>query len=68
MREILFRAKAINRVPGREYRTKYKNGDFVYGLLEKPRYPEFPELPVEIFESDDSMLVTFEGFSGFVLS
>jgi hypothetical protein len=52
MREILFRAKAINRVPGREYRTKYKNGDFVYGLLEKPRYPEFPELPAEMRNTD----------------
>lgn len=35
-REILFRAKAINREEGREYRTKYKNGDWVYGLLSKP--------------------------------
>lgn len=52
MREILFRAKAINRVPGREYRTKYKNGDWVYGLLEKPRYPEFPELPAEMRNTD----------------
>ena len=52
MREILFRAKAINRVPGREYRTKYKNGDWVYGLLEKPRYPELPELPAEMRNTD----------------
>jgi len=52
MREILFRAKAINRVPGREYRTKYKNGDWVYGLLEKPRYQEFPELPAEMRNTD----------------
>lgn len=52
MREILFRAKAINRVPGREYRTKYKNGDWVYGLLEKPRYPEFSELPAEMRNTD----------------
>ena len=52
MREILFRAKAINRVPGREYRTKYKNGDWVYGLLEKPRYSEFPELPAEMRNTD----------------
>ena len=36
MREILFRAKAINRVEGREYRTHYKNGDWVFGLLSKP--------------------------------
>lgn len=40
MREILFRAKAINRVEGREYRTKYKNGDWVFGLLSKP-YHDF---------------------------
>lgn len=52
MREILFRAKAINRIPGREYRTKYKNGDWVYGLLVKPRYPEFPELPAEMRNTD----------------
>lgn len=52
MREILFRAKAINRIPGREYRTKYKNGDWVYGLLEKPRYPEFSELPAEMRNTD----------------
>lgn len=42
MREILFRAKAINRVPGREYRTKYKNGDWVYGFLEKPPFLGWP--------------------------
>lgn len=40
MREILFRAKAINRIDGREYRTKYKNGDWVFGLLSKP-YHDF---------------------------
>ena len=38
MREILFRAKAINRIEGRDYRTNYKNGDWVYGLLSKPYY------------------------------
>lgn len=32
-KEILFRAKAINRDPNREYRTNYKNGDWVYGLI-----------------------------------
>ena len=36
MREILFRAKAINRIEGLEYRTKYKNGDWMFGLLSKP--------------------------------
>ena len=40
MREILFRAKAINRIDGREYRTKYKNGDWVFGLLTEP-YRDF---------------------------
>ena len=35
MREILFRAKAINRDPDQEYCTEYKNGDWVYGLVEK---------------------------------
>ena len=35
MREILFRAKAINRNPNHEYRTDYKNGDWVYGLISK---------------------------------
>lgn len=38
MREILFRAKAINRIKGREYRTHYKNGDWVFGLVSKPYY------------------------------
>lgn len=32
-RKILFRAKAINRDPDREYKTNYKNGDWVYGLV-----------------------------------
>lgn len=35
MREILFRAKAINRDPNRAYRTEYKNGDWVFGLLSR---------------------------------
>jgi len=35
MRENKYRAKAINRIEGFEYRTSYKNGDWVYGLLEK---------------------------------
>jgi uncharacterized phage protein (TIGR01671 family) len=33
MREILFRGKATNRDPNIEYRTTYKNGDWVYGLM-----------------------------------
>lgn len=35
MREILFRAKAINHDPDKEYRTNYKNGDWVYGFVTK---------------------------------
>ncbi len=33
MREILFRGKAANRKKSVCYRTNYKNGDWVYGLL-----------------------------------
>ncbi len=33
MREILFRGQATNRELDLPYRTKYKNGDWVYGLL-----------------------------------
>lgn len=32
-RKIEFRAKATNRDENREYRTNYKNGDWVYGLI-----------------------------------
>ena len=35
MREILFRAKAVMRPPEGMYRTNYKNGDWVYGLVSK---------------------------------
>ena len=45
MREILFRAKATNRIDGREYRTNYKNGDWVYGLLANNNpYLDFAEM------------------------
>ena len=46
MREILFRGKAINRDKG-EFRTKYKNGDWVYGLITRPYKDMFPTLPME---------------------
>ena len=46
MRDILFRAKAINRNKG-EHRTKYKNGDWVYGLITRPYNDMFPVLPME---------------------
>ncbi len=45
-REILFRGKAINRDSG-YYRTTYKNGDWVYGLLTQP-YNERYDLPAEM--------------------
>lgn len=41
MREILFRAKAINRNSNRDYRTTYNNGDWVYGLLSSKPYDRF---------------------------
>lgn len=53
MREILFRAKAINRDPDADYRTEYQNGDWVYGWLTKPPNPYCPEkLPAEMRNED----------------
>lgn len=51
-REILFRAKAINRDPDREYRTNYKNGDWVYGLVTTMYDDIFPNLPAEMKNTD----------------
>lgn len=51
MREILFRGKAINR-DKREYRTDYKNGDWVYGLLMKKYDDRFENLPAEMSNED----------------
>lgn len=51
MREILFRAKAVNRT-GYE-RSNYKNGDWVYGWLTKPPNPYCPEkLPANMRDTD----------------
>lgn len=47
MREILFRAKAINRDSG-YHRTTYKNGDWVYGLLTRSYDERFENLPAEM--------------------
>lgn len=45
MREILFRGKAANRKSGCSYRTKYKNGDWVFGMLTEPHnYAGFAEM------------------------
>ena len=50
MCEILFRAKAINRDIGSR-RTKYKNGDWVYGLLTKTYDERFENLPAEMTDT-----------------
>ena len=52
MREILFRAKAINRDPYKSYRTNYKNGDWVYGLITKEYDERFKKLPAEMTSTD----------------
>lgn len=48
MREILFRGKAINRDPEGEYRTNYRNGDWVYGLVTNYYDDRFPNVPLEM--------------------
>lgn len=45
--EILFRAKAINRNKG-YHKTKYKNGDWVYGLVTRLYDGRFENLPAEM--------------------
>ena len=51
MREILFRAKAINRDKG-YHRTDYKNGDWVYGIITKLYDERFENLPAEMRDVD----------------
>jgi hypothetical protein len=46
MREILFRAKAINRTG--DERTNYKNGDWVFGWLTSPPNPSNHYCPEKI--------------------
>lgn len=50
MREILFRAKAINRT-GYE-RSNYKNGEWVYGLITRLYDERFPELPAKMTDTN----------------
>ena len=45
--EILFRAKAINR-DAESFRTNYKNGDWVYGLVTRLYDERFENLPAEM--------------------
>lgn len=52
MREILFRGKAINRNPNYEYRTNYKNGDWVYGLLTELYDERFENIPAKMTNTD----------------
>ena len=47
MRQILFRAKAINRDKG-YHRSNYKNGDWVYGLITRLYDERFENLPAEM--------------------
>ena len=49
-REILFRGKAINRDKG-YHRTKYKNGDWVYGLVTRLYDERFENLPAEMTDT-----------------
>lgn len=45
LNRYLFRGKATNRVKGWIYRTDYKNGDWVYGLLsDNGEYRPFAEM------------------------
>ena len=51
MREILFRAKAINGDKG-YHRTNYKNGDWVYGLITRLYDVRFENLPAEMTDEN----------------
>lgn len=51
MREILFRAQAINRDKG-EHTTNYKNGEWVYGLITRLYDECFPNLPAKMSNED----------------
>ena len=52
MREILFRGKAINRDPNYEYRTSYKNGDWVYGLVSRAYHDYYSNFWIEMTNGD----------------
>lgn len=66
MRDILFRGKATNREDYRVYRTTYKNGDWVYGLLtDKENYLGFAEMTneagVQCIEVDKDTVEQYTG-------
>ena len=53
MRDILFKAKAINRDDDNGcYRTSYKNGDWVYGLVTKLFDDRFENCPAAMKNTD----------------
>lgn len=51
MREVLYRAKAINRDEG-YHRTRYKNGEWVFGLVTRPYDERFENIPAEMRNTD----------------
>lgn len=51
MREILFKAKAINRDKG-YHKSNYKNGDWVYGLITRMYDDRFKNLPAEMTDEN----------------
>ena len=51
IREVLFRAKAINRDRG-YHRTNYKNGDWVYGLITRLYDERFENLSAEMTDEN----------------
>lgn len=51
IREVLFRAKAINRDKG-YHRTNYKNGDWVYGLITRLYDERFENLPAKMTDEN----------------
>lgn len=69
MREILFKAKAINRDKG-YHRTNYKNGDWVYGLITRLYDEQYENLPAEMtdengvsrIEIDHNTICQYTGF------
>lgn len=68
MRKILFRGKATNRENYRVYRTKYKNGDWVYGLLtDEENYLGFAEMTneagVQSIEVDKNSIGQYTGLT-----
>lgn len=56
-REILFRAKRVGRIDGFSYRSKYQNGDWVFGLIAK-------QYPLEWQDKLNDEMIDIYGVSG----